>query len=152
MLNIVCKAVALFNRVVEFFAPLALLLTRIWIGKVFFDSGLTKIKSMDSTVQLFEHEYHVPLLPPELAAYLGTFAELILPVMLVLGLGGRVTIFMLFCFNALAMISYPFLWTPEGAAGLAQHIEWGLLLMLLTVFGYGKIAVDTLINRWYCQR
>jgi putative oxidoreductase len=61
----------------------ALLFARLYVAEVFFRSGLTKIKDWDSTLYLFSEEYHVPILPPEVAAYMGTGGELILPVLLV---------------------------------------------------------------------
>lgn len=60
--------------------PLLLLFCRLWVAWVFFNSGLIKLASWDSTLYLFEFEYQVPLLPWEFAAYSGTFAELVLPV------------------------------------------------------------------------
>lgn len=52
------------------FVPLLLLFCRLWVAWVFFNSGLTKIASWDSTLYLFELEYQVPILPWELAAYM----------------------------------------------------------------------------------
>ena len=85
-------------------APVLDLAIRIWVGMVFFQSGLTKIQSWDTTLSLFENEYSVPILPPNVAAYLGTANELILPVFLVLGLGGRLSAAALFVFNIIAVI------------------------------------------------
>ena len=62
---------------------------RIAVGAVFFKSGLVKIQSWESTVGLFRDEYALPLLPPAVAAYLGTTAELVCPVLVVLGLFAR---------------------------------------------------------------
>src|SRR3989344_8494757 len=102
----------------KWLAPVGDLIVRFWLAKIFFDSGLTKIQSWESTVLLFTNAYHVPLLSPPVAAFLGTAFELILPVLLVLCLGGRIAIFIFFIYNIVAMISYNFLWTPSGAAGL----------------------------------
>ena len=77
------------RRGLEFVAPGADLLVRLWVAQVFFKAGLTKIQSWDITVQLFTYEYQVPLLDPATAALLGTAAELVLPVFLALGLAGR---------------------------------------------------------------
>ena len=55
--------------------PLALLAARFYVGWAFFSSGLTKLRDWDSTLLLFEYEYQVPVLPFELAAYLGTIGE-----------------------------------------------------------------------------
>ena len=76
-------------RFLDFITPFADLAARIWIARVFFLSGLTKINDWQTTVMLFTNQYHVPFLSPIAAAYLGTGFELILPIFLVLGLGGR---------------------------------------------------------------
>ena len=55
----------------------------------------------DTTLYLFE-EYNVPLLPSDVAAYLATYAELILPVLLVIGLFTRPAALALFILNAVA--------------------------------------------------
>ena len=88
-------------------APLADLGVRLFVAAVFFQSGLTKIANWDSTLSLFENEYAVPLLPSNVAAYLGTGVELFFPVLLVLGLGTRFAAFVLFVFNIVAVVSYP---------------------------------------------
>lgn len=130
-------------RGLDFLAPLADLGLRLWVATVFFKSGLTKIASFDSTVQLFTYEYHVPLLSPEVAAYLGTFTELVFPVLLVLGLGGRLSAGVLFLFNIVAVISYPDL----NPAGIEQHQVWGLMLLVTLLHGPGKLSVDHWLRR-----
>lgn len=125
--------------------PLSLLGLRGYIAWVFFSSGLSKIQSWDSTLYLFTDEYHVPFLPAELAAYFGTAAELVLPPLLLCGLLGRATALALFIFNIIAVIAYPYLHTLEGAAGYWQHIYWGSLLAILTIFGVGRFSLDKLI-------
>ena len=132
-------------RAVEFAAPAVDLLLRLCVANVFFKSGLTKIANFDSTISLFENEYVVPLLPPELAAYLGTGAELILPVFLVLGLGTRLTAIALFLFNIVAVVSYPGL----SEAGRNEHTYWGILLLVTIVHGGGKLALDNWIGRFW---
>lgn len=82
---------------------------------------------------LFEYEYAVPLLSPTAAAYLGTAAELVLPVLLVLGLGGRFAALALFLFNIVAVISYPDL----SDSGRQFHILWGILLAITMTHGPG---------------
>ena len=62
---------------------------RLYIAQVFFLAGLTKIKDWDTTLFLFEEEYQVPFLSYELAAYLGTFGELVFPILLAIGLATR---------------------------------------------------------------
>ena len=123
------------------------LIVRLWIAKIFFFSFLTKITDWGATLVLFKYDYSVPLLSPTVAAYIGTSAELILPILLVLGLGGRFFIFAFFVFNAFCVLSFHFLWTAQGAAGLADHINWGLLLMMLMFHGSGRISLDHLLHR-----
>ena len=62
------------------------ILGRIAIAKLFWDSAQSKLASWPVTVQLFANEYRVPLLPPDVAATLGTTVELGGAVALALGL------------------------------------------------------------------
>ena len=127
----------------RYFVPVLDLAIRLWVAKVFFMSGLTKVQSWDTTLSLFENEYSVPFLPPEVAAYAGTFTELFFPVLLVLGLGTRFAAGVLFVFNIVAVISYPDL----GEVGLKDHQYWGLLLLIPLLHGPGKISIDHFIRR-----
>lgn len=131
-----------FNRACEFLQPLGELIIRIWIAKAFFFSGLLKIQSWSTTLMLFQYEYHVPLLPPSVAASLSAGIELIFSPLLLLGLGGRFPALVLFLFNFMAVSSYPFLWTQAGYIGLKDHICWGMLLFILLLYGPGKISLD----------
>lgn len=134
-------------RALEFLQPLFVLGVRFYVASVFFKSGLTKIASMDSTIMLFTYEYQVPLLSPTLAAYLGTAAELVLPVLLVLGLGGRFAAAALFVFNIVAVISYPEL----NEVGVMQHQYWGVLLLIPLLYGPGKLSIDHFIQRHFSK-
>jgi putative oxidoreductase len=134
-------------RALELLQPLFVLGVRFYVASVFFKSGLTKIASMDSTVMLFTYEYQVPLLSPTLAAYLGTAAELVLPVLLVLGLGGRFAAGALFLFNIVAVMSYPDL----KEIGVMQHQYWGVLLLIPLLFGPGKLSIDHFIQRRFSK-
>ncbi len=125
------------------FVPILLLVCRIGVGYVFFNSGLTKIATWDSTLYLFEYEYQVPLLPWQLAAYVGTATELILPVFLVLGLFTRPMAAALFVFNIMAVVSYPVLW--QG--GFYDHQLWGLMILIVVIWGPGIISADSLLRR-----
>lgn len=128
--------------------PLVLLVMRIYVAWVFFASGLTKIQSWSTTLSLFEDEYQVPLLSPDLAAYLATAGELVLPILLVLGLLTRPTALGLFILNAVAVLAYPYLWTIEGAGGFWQHVVWGVMLLIVLVYGAGRWSLD----RWLAGR
>lgn len=143
----IAKIIAPILRALNYLTPLGDLLARLWVAKIFLQSGMIKIENWQSTVNLFTYVYHVPILSPHFAAILGTTAELVLPVMLILGLGGRITILIFFVYNIFCVVSYNFLWTPQGTMGLDQHINWGLLLMLLMFHGSGKLSLDNWLFR-----
>ncbi len=117
----------------------AALFARLYVARVFFNAGLTKLHDWDTTVALFTYEYQVPLLAPELAAWLGTGGELVFPVLLTLGLGGRFAALGLCVVNAVAVISLQ----DVASAALQQHITWGVLLAGLAIFGNGRWALDS---------
>jgi putative oxidoreductase len=120
---------------------------RLYVAKVFFMSGLVKVRDFDTTIALFQDEYRVPLLPPEIAAALGTFGELVFPVFLALGLGTRLAALALSFVNVVAVVSYwHVLSTLEPA--LAQHVYWGVLLLVPLTYGPGRFALD----RWLAPR
>lgn len=150
MKKFICFCIRISDQVFDFFAPLFILVARVYIAKVFFFAAMTKIGNWQSTLYLFEHEYSVPLLSPSLAAYLGTGAELLLPIMMLLGIGSRLMIFALFIFNLVATLSYEFLWSSEGWTGLNDHLQWGIILLLLLCTGFGKISLDYLLSKiWH---
>jgi len=121
--------------------PLAALAARIYVGQAFFLSGLTKIRDWETTLALFTDEYKVPLLPPALAAVMGTTRELVLPVLLVLGLGGRFAALGLFVVNIVAVLSLQ----EIAPAALQQHIFWGSLLAGLAIYGPGTWSLERLV-------
>ena len=128
----------------EYLAPLLDLGLRLYLVNVFFKSGWTKILSWDSTLYLFNDVYHVPLLPPDVAATMAASAELGLSVLLVLGLLGRFAASGLFILNIVAVISYADL----SEAGLNQHLSWGILLGVLLILSRGQWSIDALLERW----
>jgi putative oxidoreductase len=131
--------------VLEGLQPLALLAARVYLGLVFFRSGLTKLRDWDTTLALFADEYHVPLLDPVTAAVLGTGAELVLPVLLVSGLFGRVAAAGLGVLNVVAVISL----TEVAEAALMAHVFWGSLLLAVLLWGPGAVSVDRwLLPHW----
>ena len=132
----------------EALQPAALLLARVYVAEVFFRAGLTKLADWDTTLALFADEYHVPLLDPTLAAWLGTGAELALPVLLVLGLGGRVAAAGLFVLNAVAVISL----TDIAPAAFQQHLFWSSLLAVLLLWGPGRWSLDGVAAPWLRRR
>lgn len=143
--------------------PLLLFYFRFYVAFIFFMSGLTKVVNpwrtkeplseilnsnyqvSSTTIDLFSYEYNVPVLSPELAAYLATYAELFLPILLVIGLVTRPVALGLFVLNAVAAISLAQT-DFSSAAGHWQHILWGAMLMVVFVFGPGKVSIDQWIS------
>lgn len=124
----------------EHLQPAGQLAARVYVALVFFRSGLTKLRDFETTVALFTDEYHVPLLDPTVAAVAGTAGELVLPVLLVLGLGGRFAAAGLSVVNLVAVISL----AEIGEAALQGHLFWGSLLAALLLWGPGRWSLD----RW----
>jgi putative oxidoreductase len=113
---------------------------RFGAGVVFWKSAMTKLPNWESTVGLFAEEYKVPLLPPEIAAYMATAVELTMPVLLVLGLMTRPAALVLLAMTAVIQIFvYPDAWPT--------HLQWAALLLVLLARGPGKISFDWVIRR-----
>ena len=128
--------------------PLLLAGTRLWVSWQFLKSGWLKISSWDVTVELFTSEYHVPLLPPVLAAVAGTAGELLFPLLLITGLFTRLGAIGLFAVNLMAVISYWHVLGSEGfEAALAQHVLWGYMLAVIATVGAGGISLDALLEK-----
>lgn len=145
---------ACYTRTTDWLAawigPVALLFTRIWVALAFWQAGLVKIADPMGTQYLFESMYHVPLLPPDIAAVLGTWIELIVPWFVGLGLFGRPFALFLFIYNIIAFMSFPSLW-PHGfwfglfnTSDFADHKVWGLMLLAVIAWGPGRWSLDTL--------
>ncbi len=131
------------TRLLDALQPLAALLARLYVAKVFFLSGLTKPSDWGTTVALFTDEYKVSFLPPALAAAMGTAGELVLPVLLVLGLAGRFSALGLFIVNGAAVIAL----SDVAPAALQQQVLWGTLLIALAIYGLGPWAGDKWLER-----
>jgi putative oxidoreductase len=117
------------------------LLTRIAVAQVFWRSGQTKVSGFhlrEETFVLFREEYKVPLLPPDLAAYLSTIGEHVFPVLLVVGLASRLSALGLL---GMTMVIQLFVFP----SGWPEHILWIALLALVITRGPGAISLDHLI-------
>ena len=119
-----------------------LLLMRVVVGSVFFMSALTKVDGFalaDSTIFLFQYEYDLPLVPPALAAYLATFAEFSLSLLLWSGLATRLAALGLFIMTlVIEIFVYPEAWVTHGL--------WAASLLTLLLRGPGKVSLDCLIQ------
>ena len=150
------RAITLFEHI-----PYSLIafIARFSIAAVFWKSGQTKVegfaidllngtfqlgepKLAASTLPLFRSEYHVPLLSPEVAAYMAAFAEHFFPLLILIGLATR--------FSALALIGMTLtiqLFVYPDA--YPTHGTWIALLFLLVAKGPGCLSIDHLIARRY---
>jgi putative oxidoreductase len=147
MLDIVSLHAAL-GRGLDVLKPLLLLATRLYVSWQFLVSGWLKVTTWDQTLELFRSEYHVPLLPPYLAAVTGAAGELFFPLLLVTGLFTRVGALGLFAVNAMALISYWHVLGGEGfEAARGQHYLWGYMALVLITCGAGKISLDALLEK-----
>jgi putative oxidoreductase len=120
---------------------------RLYVGWQFFKAGMIKLSDWDATLALFHDEYTVPLLPPDLAAYVGAGGELTFPVLLFIGLFSRPAALGLFCVNGMAVISYPQLFKFECPAAINDHFYWGAMLLAVLAFGPGRFSLDYLLQR-----
>lgn len=139
--GLACRAIDLLERLLT---PLFDLGIRLYVAQVFFRSGLLKISDWSTTQLLFENDYHVPLLPPHVAAVAGATGELALPVLLTLGLAGRFGAAGLFVVNLVAATSFP----DISDLGLKDHWLWGALLLVTLFHGPGRLSLD----HWLRQR
>lgn len=116
---------------------LPLLGIRLWIANVFFNSGLAKLADFEGAIALFADEYKVPVLPPDIAAYMATATELTAPVLIVLGLGSRLGAAALLFMTAVIEFTY---------GSFPEHQVWALMLLLLVLHGPGKASIDHVIR------
>jgi putative oxidoreductase len=117
------------------------LLSRLAVASVFWRSGQTKVNGFrlrEETFVLFREEYKVPLLPPDLAAYMATIAEHVFPVLLVIGFASRLSALGLFGMTLVIQVFvYP--------SGWPEHILWFALLLSIVARGPGAISLDHLV-------
>ncbi|WP_192559959.1 DoxX family protein [Pseudomonas allokribbensis] len=156
MNNLVARAIALLEKIPH---SLIAFIARFSIAAVFWKSGQTKVEGLaidlidgtfqigwphlaDSTIPLFQSEYHVPLVSPEIAAHLAAFAEHFFPILILVGFATR--------FSALALLGMTLvieLFVYPDA--YPTHGTWAAVLLYLMTTGPGKLSIDHLIARRY---
>jgi len=113
---------------------------RLAVATVFWNSATTKLDDWNAAVTLFAEEYKVPLLPPEVAAYIAVSVELSMPVLLVLGLLTRAAALVLLGMTTvIEVFVYPQAWPT--------HIQWAAMLLVLLCRGPGALSLDHLLWR-----
>ena len=147
------RLVDLLDRIPE---SLLALLARLGIGATFWLSGQSKVEGFvldpiglqwqlgwprvsEGALELFRSEYALPLLPPELAAYLAAGAEHLFPLLLVLGLFTRLSAAGLLAMTLVIQVFvYPDAWPT--------HLSWMGLLLPLIALGGGRLSLDRLLR------
>ena len=115
---------------------------RLAVAVVFWNSAMTKLANWDTALALFVDEYKVPLIPPEILAYVTVSIELTAPVLLVLGLATRPVAAVLLGMTAVIEIFvYPQAWPT--------HIQWAAMLLVLLCRGPGNLSIDHLLWSWF---
>ena len=156
MNNLITRAIGLMEKIPH---SLIAFIARFSIAAVFWKSGQTKVEGLaidlvdgtfqlgwprlaDSTIPLFQSEYHVPLLAPEVAAHMAAFAEHFFPVLILIGFATR--------FSALALLGMTLVIEvfvyPDA---YPTHGTWAAVLLYLMATGPGKLSIDHMIARYY---
>ncbi|MGI9381894.1 MAG: DoxX family protein [Methyloligellaceae bacterium] len=119
------------------------ILARVIIGLVFWNSGRTKVDGFtikDTTFFLFQEEYKLPLVPPDIAAYMATLAEHIFPVLIWIGLATR---FSATALLIMTLVIQTFVY-PEA---YVTHGLWAVALLFIMMNGPGVLSIDHLLKR-----
>ncbi|TXH36771.1 MAG: DoxX family protein [Rhodospirillaceae bacterium] len=128
----------------QYGGPVVDLLIRIAIFRVFFWSGLVKIHDWAGTVQLFQYEYMVPLLPPSGAAVLATCVELGASSFVLVGFLTRLAALPLL---GMALVIQFVLGAANPDYNQLEHYLWMALLLHLIVRGPGFLSIDHWLRR-----
>jgi len=152
MNNLIICAIGLMEKIPH---SLIAFIARFSIAAVFWKSGQTKVEGLaidlidgtvqlgwprlaDSTIPLFQSEYHVPLLSPEIAAHMAAFAEHFFPALILIGFATR--------FSALALLGMTLVIEvfvyPDA---YPTHGTWAAVLLYLMATGPGRLSIDHLI-------
>jgi putative oxidoreductase len=147
-MTLIEKTVSLYRTATEvisqFIAPLFDAGLRIFIGLIFFRSGLVKAKDWDGTVFLFQDEFKLPLIPPEVGAALSLAVEITMPLLLFVGLASRLAALPLL---GLVCVIQFVLGAQNPTYDLTEHFYWMLLLGTIVVHGPGRLSLDHLIAK-----
>jgi len=138
MLNVIGKATAFFERIP---GDLIAIIARIGIATTFLRSGLLKLDgwSNGNTLALFTDEYKLPVIPPEIAAYMATACELSMPVLILAGFFTRFAALVLLCMTlVIEIFVYPNAFDTHGV--------WAASLLYLMKYGPGALSADHLVG------
>ncbi|MGD1934323.1 MAG: DoxX family protein [Candidatus Phaeomarinobacter sp.] len=144
VVQLIATFVAFLSSLPEWIVAVA---ARVGVAGVFWTSARLKVDGFsikDSTYFLFEHEYALPLIPSDWAAVLGTIAEHVFPIMLILGLGTRFGALGLLVMTAVIQtFVYPGAWNLQ--------LLWAVGMLYLIIRGPGVLSLDHLIAKRYAR-
>lgn len=113
---------------------------RLAVATVFWNSAMAKLANWQTALALFADEYKVPLLAPDVAAYMAVSIELSTPVLLVLGLLTRpAALALLGMTSVIEIFVYPQAWPT--------HIQWVAMILVLLCRGAGTFSLDHWLRR-----
>lgn len=124
--------------------PILILFIRIWMARIFWYSGLVKISDWQTTIMLFKDMYKVPMISPQIAAYLTAGSEIICPILLLLGIATRFASVVLLILTMVIQFTY---------LNQIEHIYWMILLSTILCYGGGFFSLDNFIYRkWFLKK
>lgn len=136
--RLIDETIALFDRIPYWLIALT---ARAALAQVFWSSAQTHLANWDTTLYMFAQTYQVPVLPPDLAAYLAVAMELATPPLLILGLATRFAALALFGMTmVIEVFVFPAAWPT--------HIQWAAMQLILIGRGAGLVSLDALVRRW----
>jgi putative oxidoreductase len=107
-----------------------------WDGFLNLSSGARYLFQQEFKLHLFGQALAYPF--PLTAAFLAGLGEVILPVLLVLGLGTRFAALGIFLMTLVIQVTI-----PDGLINF--HLPWAAMALALMAFGAGRLSVDRLI-------
>ncbi len=132
------------NRLNQIPYSVLAVVARLATFSVFWRAGTQKLDDWQATLGLFQNEYHVPILPPHIAAMMALTIELSGSTLVLLGLGTRAACLMLLgMVSVIQIFVYPTAW-PD-------HIQWLAFMIFLVARGPGQFSLDALIGRWWAS-
>ena len=139
LIRMISTIMGLFDRIPYWLVALT---ARVALAQVFWSSAQAHLANWDTTLYMFDETYKVPLLPPELAAYLAVAMEVVTPPLLVVGLATRVVALALFGMTlVIEIFVFPEAWPT--------HIQWAAMLLVLMGRGGGSLSLDMILERWF---
>jgi putative oxidoreductase len=153
--RLVTSVIGLFERIPNGFIAF---IARFSIAAVFWNSGQTKVQGFvlnivsgevslgwprlsDSAVALFQDEYKLPFIAPEIAAPMAAMAEHLFPLLILIGLGTRLSALALL---GMTLVIQLFVY-PDA---YATHGTWAAVLLYLIARCPGALSVD----HWLARR